>query len=248
MCWALRGSHRSNLDCSHWMPSKCCGCGLCIAACPELCVYEQWLALSVTLKWSLLYSVPISQQGLKKENDRSEINAAAKILPRRTSYCKVLWEDNWGVIGKPMVVMQVLHPWHIHVVAVSMIETERNDLHLLCRNAGKTKPCCDKRMDFREQNHWRFEDVYSWDHQLVFQVSAKRGWKWQISESAGSERAAGGRSPHSTLAKQWILILLYSRKAVNAEEMQSRSCLYGPCTWWDVQQSAGPLKVYFVYC
>lgn len=180
MCWTLCGNCRSNLGCTHWVPScsRWCGCGLCIAACSELCMYEQYLALSVTLKWSLLYSVPISQLGLKKENGRSEINTAAKILPWRTSYCDVLWEGNWSVIGKPIMAIQVLHLWHTHVVAVSM-KVERKNLHFLCRRTGKTKPCCDKRMDFAEQNHWGFEDIFhGWDHQLAFQVSAKRGWKY----------------------------------------------------------------------
>lgn len=45
---------------------------------------------------------------------------------------------------------------------------------MLCRSTGKNEPW----MDFAEQNHWGFEDMYGLDHQLVFQVSGKRGWKY----------------------------------------------------------------------
>lgn len=112
-----------------------------------VCMRSIWL---FQWHWNDLYYTEFHSWDWKKKNDRSEINTAARILPWRTPYCNVLWESSWGVTGKPIMVIQVVHPWHICVVAVSMKKIERNNLHFLCRRTGKTKPCCDKRMDFVE--------------------------------------------------------------------------------------------------
>lgn len=151
------------------------------------------------------------------------------------------------------MVIQVLHLWHIHVVAVSM-KIERNNLHFLCRSTGKTKRWfCDERMDFMEQNHWGFEDiVHGWDHQLVLQVSAKRGWKYDRFQKAfRNQLCLGGL----WLRKLPVELLptngLWSSSKAGRVWMQ-RKCKAEVVSMDhmpdEMSRSAGPLKACFVYC
>lgn len=101
-CWAfcVRAAELTWAVSTEWRHCMCCECGLCIAISSgkTVCVCTVFV-ISAVLKWSLLYSIPSLQLSLKKRKWKwSCVSAAAKVLPCRTSYPNVLWEDTWGAV------------------------------------------------------------------------------------------------------------------------------------------------------
>lgn len=101
-CWAfcVRAAERTWAVSTEWRHCMCCQCGLCIAISSgrTVCVCTVFV-ISAVLKWFLLYSIPSLQLSLKKRKWKwSCVSAAAKVLPCRTSYPNVLWEDTWGAV------------------------------------------------------------------------------------------------------------------------------------------------------
>lgn len=144
---------------------------------------------------------------------------------------------------------------------LSQRKIERNNLYLLCRNTGKTKPCCDRRMDFVEQNHWGFENiVYGWHHQLVFQVSGKRGWKYhdrfqkafrnqlclrglQVGEVPVLPLPANGLWPSSKAGRLWMQKKCKAEIVSMDHDMMSSNLLgHWKPTWSTVRGDPGCLK------